>query len=360
LRKILMKSVYMMIVLLGLLVGCSGQTAAPTAAPTEEATAADLTAIKTYLLDKTAGLQSQSKALQTAAGDYYTLAEAAGFDYAALWQEKPAEVGTALLAAQAAWMAASPGYEQIEGIVAGVPSLAEYDVILDAGAAGEGEDAAPYDLTLPNGEVLARPGNLFGVLEGALWGTRPEWAMQTADLDGDGQVEFGEALPEANLVKGAADTLVDYVGELQVSAEAWQPTESDAFTALVVMIPTMSEYFESWKNSRFVAGEASIQSDFVVISRLADIQDILGSLQVVHGGLSPMIASVDTEQNRQIEQGLADLKAYVAGIYAQEQEGKQFTAEEADTLGAEAQDRATALAGQVAQAAAQLDVEITE
>lgn len=357
-----MKSIWMMLVMLGFLVACSGETAAPTATPTPAgaAAAADLGAIKSYLLDKAAALQVQTNTLQAASHDYYALAEAAGFDYAVLWQEKPAETTAALLAAKEAWMAASPAYEQIEGIVAGVPSLAEYDVILDAGAAGDGEDAAPFDLSLPNGEVVARPGNLFGLLEGALWGTRPEWMMQPADLDGDGTAGFGEVLPEANLVQAAADAMAGYVNQLKDSAEAWQPTESDAFTALVVMIPTMSEYFESWKNSRFVAGETSTQSDFVVISRLADIVDILGSLQVVHEGVSPLIASVDAAQDQQIGQGLADLKAYVADIYAQEQGGKQFTAEEADTFGGEAQDRATALAGQVAQVAAQLDIEIAE
>jgi hypothetical protein len=47
-------------------------------------------------------------------------------------------------------------------------------------------------------------------------------------------------------------------------------------------------------------------------------------------------------------------------VYAEEQAGKVFTAEEADTLGAEAQDRATAIAGQVAQVAAALGIEIAE
>ena len=43
--------------------------------------------------------------------------------------------------------------------------------------------------------------------------------------------------------------------ELDAAARKWEPTLQDALTALVVMTPTMSEYFEAWKNSRFVAGE---------------------------------------------------------------------------------------------------------
>ena len=52
-------------------------------------------------------------------------------------------------------------------------------------------------------------------------------------------------LPDANFLGGAADTFELYANELADKAQAWQPTESDALTALVVMSPTMSEYFNS-------------------------------------------------------------------------------------------------------------------
>ena len=69
------------------------------------------------------------------------------------------ELTTTIAAAHSCWQAASPTYEQIEGVVAGVPSLAQYDVILDAGAAGSesGENVVPFDLALPDGRVLASP-----------------------------------------------------------------------------------------------------------------------------------------------------------------------------------------------------------
>ncbi len=127
-------------------------------------------------------------------------------------------------------MAASPLYEQMEGIVAGVPSLSEYDVILDAGASGadDSENAAPYDLTLSDGRVLERPGNLFGVLESSLWGTDPAFAAIDADLNGNNVLEFGDSLPDAHVLKAAADSLVAYTGELETASEAWQPNVSDA------------------------------------------------------------------------------------------------------------------------------------
>ncbi|MCW5887717.1 MAG: hypothetical protein KIT07_06295 [Anaerolineales bacterium] len=336
------------------------QTSSDAAADAPVAT--DLSGIKEYLTAKVAELEAASAELVSASDAYYSLAEAAGFDYAALWATAPAEAAAAIMDARAAWLKVSPLYEQTEGIVAGVPTLADYDVILDAGASGaeDPEGAVPFDLQLPDGRVLPQPGNLFGVLESTLWGTYADYSSGVvADVNADGE-GFADLLPDANVLKGAADLTHSYIVELKDATAAWTPTDSDAYTALVVMVPTMSEYFESWKNSRFVAGDASTQRDFVVISRLADIQDILTSLEVVYTEIKAQVASVDADQAEQIEQGLVDLKAFVAGVYAEEQAGKTFTAEEADVLGQEAQDRATAVAGQVAQVAAALNVEIAE
>jgi hypothetical protein len=357
------KIVVLLLVLMLLISACA-PAATEIPATQESTSSADLGAIKTYLLGKITELKASSGNLKSASDAYYELAKASNFDYGALWAGNPTEAAKTLTDAKSAWIAASPLYEQVEGIVAGVPSLAEYDVILDAGASGEDdpENAVPFDLTLPDGRVLPKPGNLFGVLETTLWGTKPAYTITEADvdLDANGTLDFGEILADANVLKGAADLLDSYVSELETSARAWEPTESDAFTALVVMVPTMSEYFESWKNSRFVAGEASTQNDFVAISRLSDIQDILSSLQIVYAGVKPLITGLNADQSAQIENDLNSLRGFVADVYLQEQGGKQFTAEEADLLGAEAQNRATAIAGQVSQLAAALNIEIAE
>ena len=97
-----------------------------------------------------------------------------------------------------------------------------------------------------------------------------------------------------------------------------------------------------------------------IISRLSDIQNILGSLQIVYAEVKPLIESMDAAQAAQIEQSLEELKSFVTDVYLKEQGGYKYTAEEADVLGAEAQNRATAIAGQVAQIAAKLNISIEE
>ena len=145
-----------------------------------------------------------------------------------------------------------------------------------------------------------------------------------------------------------------------MTATAWQPTESMPYhRALVVMVPTMSEYFDL-EELALHRRDKSEQRDFVAISRLADIQNILGSLQVVHQNVSPLIQRADANQDAQIGKGLTDLKSFVADVYQKEQSGQRFSPEDADLLGQEAQDRATAITGQVAQMAAKLNIKIEE
>ncbi len=315
---------------------------------------ADLSLIKTYLQGKTDALRSGSEALKVAGDSYYALAKDVQFDYAALWASKQAAAAKALADAKAAWVVISPLYEQIEGIVAGVPTLQPYDPILDSGVKGEVE----FDLTLPDGSVIAKPGNLYGLLETSLWGTDKAHVKQEADLNDNGKIDFGDVLPDANFVKGAADGMAKYMTALNADAAKWTPTESDAFTALVVMVPTMKEYFAAWKNSRFIMGDKADSGEFSVISRLADVQDIVGSLQVIYTGVAPLVTAKSAALDREISSGLTDLHDFAADLYKQEQAGKKFTPEQADIFAGEAQSNADVITGRVAQIAAQLDIKL--
>jgi hypothetical protein len=77
-------------------------------------------------------------------------------------------------------------YGEMEGIVAGVPRLAHYDVDIDAGSdASTPEDAVSFSLTTPDGKQLKQPGNLFFLTETALYGTNPDLAAKGIEPDVD-------------------------------------------------------------------------------------------------------------------------------------------------------------------------------
>ena len=342
------------------LAGCGGDDPEP-AAEKPAAAGADLGAIKDYLLDHTTSLKEETATLAADAEAYHAAAEEAGFDYAKLLAERRDEVAGMVTKMQETFRAANPAYEEMEGVVAGVPELADYDVIIDAGAdKSDPENAVPFSIKTPAGKTFEQPGNFMFLVETSLWGTEPKFAAKgvKADLDGDGKVTFGEAVPDADFLVAVAKDFATNATELDGAARAWEPTAQDAFTALVVMTPTMSEYFEAWKQSRFVAGAKSKETAFVAASRLQDIADILGGLVLVYEQVEPSIAEVDAQQAKQTGSELKELEQFAAQLRDEEAGGRKFTAREADTLGSDAQDRAEAIAGQVSQAAGQLDIEL--
>jgi hypothetical protein len=323
---------------------------------------ANLSGIKTYVVDQSAKLHTSIVQLKTASDRYYDLVKAADFKYAALWQSQSEDVLKIIAEARAAFIAANPQYEQMEGVVAGVPTLSRYDLILDAGTPGTdtGGNAVPFDLTLPDGRVLEKPGNLFEVTEATLWGTDPSYIIPGIhpDFNHNGQVDLGDTLPDANILKSSAGTFEKYTAELFAEAKQWQPTEAEAFGALTANVPTFSDFMEGWKNSRYVEGSQSVERGFVATSRLSDLSDNILSWQKIYAGLSPAVRNIAPEQDLQITRDLEDLQKYVSNLYTQESmNGKRFTPEEVDTLNAEGQNRATAIAGQIAQVAAQLGIQ---
>jgi hypothetical protein len=327
------------------------------------ASAADLSAIKQYLLQHTELLVTDVAALREDAEAYYALAQKADFDYGKLLSENRSEVRGLIKDLQEGFAKANPAYEQMEGVVAGVPQLADFDVIIDAGGdSSDPESAVPFSIKTPDGRTFKQPGNFNYLIETSTFGTEPKFAARGVkpDLDGDGKVEFGEALPDANFLVAAARDFEKNARELDAAARKWTPTQQDAFTALVVMTPTMSEYFEAWKNSRFIAGDKAKEKAFVVASRLQDIADILGGLNLVYANVKPSIAKVDSSQASQTGSSLQKLQSFAEDLRDEEAGGKRFTAQDADTLGSEAQDQAEAIAGQVSQAAGRLGIKLED
>ncbi len=350
------------LVLTFLLNACAPAATAIPATSVPAAASADLNGLKTYVVMKSTALHNSIVRLQGVSTDYYNLAKETNFDYKAMWEKNPLAVRTMVLAARDAYIAANPDYEQMEGVVAGVPELSQFDVILDAGTAGteDSESAVPFDLTLPDGRTLPKPGNLFEVTESTLWGTDPAYTVPDLqpDLNENGQVDLGDSLPDANVLKGTADAFEQYADDLLLAAKSWNPTEAQAFGALVANVPTFSDFMDGWKTSRFIAGSASTERGFVATSRLSDLSDNILSWQTIYRGLSPAVKAKDANLDAQITKNLEELQKYVSDLYTQEKGGKRFTAEEADLLTTEGQNRAIAIAGQITQAAAQLGIKL--
>ena len=161
----------------------------------------DLGAIKTYLLDHTKRLQADVVKLRENADAYHELAAAERLRRREAAGRAPRRGREAARSeAKATYIDANPAYEEMEGVVAGVPSLADYDVIIDAGGdASDPENAVPFSIKTEDGRTFKQPGNLFFLVETSLYGTEPKFAAKGVepDLDGDGKVAFGEALPDA-------------------------------------------------------------------------------------------------------------------------------------------------------------------
>lgn len=328
------------------------------------ATAADsaesrgLANVKQFTLDHTRRLITQAERLEAELAGYAAGIAAHGDDYAAAWAADGARLAGQIGSARTLWLEASNQYETIEGIVAGIPETAKYDLILDAGNPGtESEDIAEYDLKLPDGTVLQRPGNLFhGITEPLFWGTTDAGVKLPADLNGDGKTTRGEMLFDANLALGAAQALTHWAKALEADMNAWKPNREDAFTSVVVMTPTVGDYFGEWKESQFISGEIGA---FVARSRLADVQGIMGGCRKMYiEAISPVVAAMDAGLDSRIKAGFEDLLTLVDDTHGREASGAKFGVEEADALGNEAQDIADRIVAMVLQAAAKAGVQI--
>ncbi len=321
----------------------------------------ELSGIKTYLVDHVDQVVAGNATLLVAAQQYYDLVSGANFDYQAVWDQHGQTLVSDIETARDVWINQSSGnYELSEGIVAGVPSLVYYDLLLDAGPSGAEDPANALDneVTLPDGTVLKSPGSFYHHLtEPALWGTDPEHVGLAVDFDGDGTIEIGEALPDANFLLGTIQGLDQAGLDLQTAVDEWTPNPQDAFTALLTMVPTMNGYFDDWKNSPFILGQDSTAESFVAISRLVDVAGILNGLLVTYDNVQPAVVAVNPELAAQIDAGLDEMMSFVTDIHAQEDAGTRFTPEQADIFAGQIEEMSASVAGQITQAMALLEIE---
>ena len=313
--------------------------------------------VKEFELEHATKLHKEAHKLREIADDYYEDMKAINFDYDKRWKTNRKDTEKDIEAMKAAWLEASNNYEIMEGLVAGMPQTVKYDLILDAGIpASEGtEDVAPFDLKSVDGKkVYKRPGCFFHfLLEPALWGTHKAYVAKEVDLNNDGQITKGEALPDAKWLRDATHGFDKYTGELVDKVKKLNMNLTDVFTAELTMIPTMGDYFEDWKNSRILGKSEA----FVALSRLFDIKGISGGLKVAYeSSIHPKLEKVDPKLDKQIRLAFYDLVSFVDDAYMQEQSGHIFKPADADAYSGQAQDMADKLSALIAKAAKKLNI----
>jgi hypothetical protein len=318
--------------------------------------------VKGYLLAALTKIERASDEFVSNATAYQKLVDANGGDCAKAFAQSPDEVLRLVAALRENYKAMdSFGYETIEGIVAGVPRLADFDVYLDAGVpkdqAGGGTPVAPVVLTLPGGSKIDREGCLFTYLiEPMLWGSNKTLVVPV-DLDRDGKIGPRESLPRVDALQAIATDVRMKIRELHETAIAWQPSTSDYFSAIITMTPTLSGYFDDWKESRY-APETS--GKFSAISRVSDMRGIMFSVAVLYGAVHANVAGKDPALAKSIQRGFADILAFIDRVDQREKKaGAVMTPAEVDELGEQAKQKADKLVPQVEQAAALLDLTAT-
>jgi hypothetical protein len=318
--------------------------------------------VKAYLLEALTKIEQASEEFFGNAIAYQKLIDANGGDPAKAFAQSPDEVTRLIAALREGYKTMdSFGYETIEGIVAGVPKLADFDVYIDAGVpqdqAGGGTAVAPVVLTLPDGSKIDRQGSLFTYLiEPMLWGSNAKLVVPV-DLDGDGKIGPRESLPRADVFSTVAGDLRRKLRELHETAIAWQPTTSDYFSAVITMTPTLSGYFDDWKESRY-APEAS--GKFSAVSRVSDMRGIMFSVAVLYGAVHGEVLARDPALATSIQRGFDGILAFIDRVDRREKKaGGAITPAEVDELGEQAKQKADKLVPQVEQAAAVLELTST-
>ena len=248
----------------------------------------------------------------------------------------------------------------IEGIVAGVDKLKDFDTYLDAGCprreASADSPAAPVVLDLGNGQKLDHEGCLFTyIIEPMLWGSQPKYVIP-ADVDGDGKIAPKESLPRVDVLVAVAKDVRAKIAELGQTSHEWQPSVEDCFGAIVTMTPTLSGYFDDWKESRYASEKSG---KFSAVSRVSDMKGIMQSVSVLYDAVNGQVRGKDPALAKSIKQGFTGILAFIDRVDAREKKSAgKITAAEIDELAAQAKEKSDKLVPQVEQAAAVLNIKI--
>lgn len=305
--------------------------------------------VKSYLVKKLDKVKVASADFVKNSNEYAALVAANGGTVESAYQAKPREMEKLVTRMQENYKAMdSYGYETVEGIVAGVDAMAAYDIYLDAGVpASEGpDDVAPVILDLGEGQKIVKEGALFTfIIEPALWGGDKRWVVAVGD---------GKTMPRPEVLVAAAADADKKIGELVADANAWNASVSDCFGAMVVMTPTLSDYFEDWKESRYSEDKSG---RFQAVSRVSDMRGIMGSCQVMYDAVEKSVAEKDKALAKSVSSGFKEIMAFLDKIESREKQG-EIKAAEIDELATQAKEKTDKIVPQIEQSAAVSGVKI--
>lgn len=321
--------------------------------------AADVEGVKTYLVGAVEKMKRASADFSDNANAYAALVAAHGGPEKA-FAAKKGDVQKLIGKMQDNYKAMdSFGYETVEGIVAGIEKFAPYDVYLDAGlpiGKGAPEEVSPLKLKLSTGGVIDREGASFTyIIEPALWGGNKKWCVPV-DLDGDGTIAPRESLPRPEVLVAVAADTDKKIAELLADARAWQPTVADCYQAMVAMTPTLSDYFEDWKESRY-SKDAS--GRFFAVSRISDMVGIMKSCAVMYRAVADTVKPKDQALAKAIDTGFKDIFAFLDDLEAREKRNaSSLKPAVIDEMANQAKSKTDKLVPQIKQAAALAGVKI--
>jgi hypothetical protein len=307
--------------------------------------------VKTYLVETVTKMDAAAHEFVKNAQAYAAIIDSYQGNYAQAYAAKKSELDALVAAMRENYKAMdSFGYETVEGIVGGVDSFTHYDRDLDAGVpqAEGAENVAEITLTLRGGGGIDRQGSLFTyIIEPALWGGDKRW-VTPLDLDGDGKIAPRESLPKVEVLLAASEDVAKRIDSLLADANAWQPTSADCISAMITMTPTLSDYFEDWKESRYSSEQSG---RFYAVSRVSDMRGIMGSCAVMYQAVDPEVAAKDAALAKSINKGFAGITSFLDKIDTREKAG-EITLAEIDEMASQAKAHTDKLVPQIEQAQA--------
>ena len=324
-------------------------------------TASNVQGVKDYLLGMLSKMDAATDDFAKKSAEYQALIdEKYKGDYAAALKGDRDKILSLVKAMRDDYQAAdSFGYERVEGIVAGVDKLSDFDVYLDSGVpkdkASKDTPAAPTTFKLKNGTVIEGEGCTFTYLvEPTLWGKNKKHIVPV-EVGGDGTHAAKDSLPEADFIAAAGADMDAKMDELVKASKGWEPTAEDCFHAVVTMTPTLSGYFDDWKDSRYNKEKSGL---FTSVSRVSDMQGIMESVSLTYDAVDSSVKPKDAALSKTIKGGFADIMAFIEKVGAREKKGT-VTVAEIEELHDQAQAKADKLVPQVEQAAALVGVKVS-